>query len=95
MVDLSFYSGNFAVVHRCVSKRTKQTFALKIIDKSKCAGKEHMIESEIAILNLVSHPNIIELVEVFDFPDEKYLVSSSTPAWRNKTIRVITPKSRS
>ena len=34
-----------------------------------------MIESEIAILNLVSHPNIIELIEVFDFPDEKYLVS--------------------
>jgi serine/threonine protein kinase len=57
-----------------VSKRSRQSFALKIIDKSKCAGKEHMIESEIAILNLVAHPNIIELIEVFDFPEEKYLV---------------------
>ncbi len=37
-------------------------------------GKEHMIESEIAILSSVSHPNIIELEEVFDFPTEKYLI---------------------
>ena len=34
-----------------------------------------MIESEVQILNAVSHPNIIELVEVFDFPEEKYLVT--------------------
>ena len=69
-----FFSGNFAVVHKCVSKRSRQAYALKVIDKSKCAGKEHMIESEIAILNLVSHSNIIELIEVFDVPEEKYLV---------------------
>ena len=67
--------GNFAVVRRCKSRKTKQEFALKIIDKSKCQGKEHMIESEIAILTLVSHPHIIELLEVFDFPEEKYLVT--------------------
>jgi serine/threonine protein kinase len=34
-----------------------------------------MIESEIAILTLVSHPHIIELLEVFDFAEEKYLVT--------------------
>merc|ERR1712141_654289 len=34
---------------------------------------------EIAILNLVSHPHIIELIEVFDFPDEKYLVTELVP----------------
>jgi len=33
-----------------------------------------MIESEIAILSSVSHPNIIQLEEVFDFPAEKYLI---------------------
>ncbi len=46
-----------------------------MIDKSKCAGKEHMIESEVAILDAVSHPHVIELIEVFDFPGEKYLVT--------------------
>lgn len=77
--NLSLFAGNFAVVRRCVSRRTKQAFALKVIDKSKCQGKEHMIESEIAILNLVSHPHIIELIEVFDFPQEKYLVTELVP----------------
>jgi len=67
--------GNFAVVRKCRSRKTKSDFALKIIDKSKCQGKEHMIESEIAILTLVAHPHVIELLEVFDFPDEKYLVT--------------------
>ena len=33
-----------------------------------------MIESEIAILSAISHSNIIQLEEVFDFPTEKYLV---------------------
>lgn len=67
--------GNFAVVRKCTSRKTGHDFALKIIDKSKCQGKEHMIESEIAILTLVSHSGIIELLEVFDFHDEKHLVT--------------------
>ena len=67
--------GNFAVVRRCFGKKTKVEYALKVIDKSKCKNKEHMIESECNILGSVSHPNIIELVEVFDLPEEKYLVT--------------------
>ena len=59
--------GNFAVVRKCRSRKTKSDFALKIIDKSKCQGKEHMIESEIAILTLVAHPHVIELLEVSPF----------------------------
>jgi doublecortin-like kinase 1/2 len=66
--------GNFAVVRLCYSRHTRKEFAVKIIDKAKCQGKEHMIESEIAILSAIAHPNIIQLEEVFDFPTEKYLV---------------------
>ena len=40
-------------------------------DDTRPQGKEHMIESEISILNLVNHVNIIELAEVFDFEHEK------------------------
>jgi len=66
--------GNFAVVRVCYNRITRKEFAVKIIDKAKCQGKEHMIESEIAILTAIQHPNIIQLEEVFDFPGEKYLV---------------------
>jgi len=66
--------GNFAVVRVCYSRATRKEFAVKIIDKAKCQGKEHMIESEISILTAIDHPNIIQLEEVFDFPGEKYLV---------------------
>eukprot|EP00088_Acartia_fossae_P010390 TRINITY_DN15170_c0_g1_i1.p1 TRINITY_DN15170_c0_g1~~TRINITY_DN15170_c0_g1_i1.p1 ORF type:complete len:784 (+),score=188.70 TRINITY_DN15170_c0_g1_i1:76-2427(+) len=66
--------GNFAVVRLCYTKDKKREFAAKVIDKARCQGKEHMIESEIAILSSVDHPNIIKLQEVFDFPDEKYLI---------------------
>lgn len=66
--------GNFAVVKDCVERSTGKEFALKIIDKAKCAGKEHLIESEVAVLRKVKHPNIIMLIEEVDTPTELYLV---------------------
>uniref|UniRef100_A0A7N6FB07 Serine/threonine-protein kinase DCLK2 n=1 Tax=Anabas testudineus TaxID=64144 RepID=A0A7N6FB07_ANATE len=66
--------GNFAVVKDCVERSTGKEFALKIIDKAKCRGKEHLIESEVAVLRKVKHPNIIMLIEEVDTPSELYLV---------------------
>ena len=66
--------GNFAVVHQCGHRRSKRKFALKIIDKGKCVGKEEMIENEVAILKKVKHPNIVELYEEFNYSNELYLV---------------------
>ncbi|XP_069487359.1 serine/threonine-protein kinase DCLK2 isoform X2 [Ambystoma mexicanum] len=66
--------GNFAVVKECVERATGKEFALKIIDKAKCCGKEHLIENEVAILRQVKHPNIIMLIEEMDTPTELYMV---------------------
>ncbi|RMC13669.1 hypothetical protein DUI87_08746 [Hirundo rustica rustica] len=66
--------GNFAVVKECVERSTGKEFALKIIDKGKCCGKEHLIENEVSILRRVKHPNIIMLIEEMDTPTELYLV---------------------
>ncbi|KAJ8008558.1 hypothetical protein DPEC_G00106140 [Dallia pectoralis] len=66
--------GNFAVVKECVERSTGQEFALKIIDKARCCGKEHLIENEVAVLRRVKHPSIIQLIEVDDTPSELYLV---------------------
>ncbi|KPP80348.1 hypothetical protein Z043_100012 [Scleropages formosus] len=55
-------------------RSTGKEYALKIIDKAKCVGKEHLIENEVAVLRRVKHPNIIMLVEEVDTPTELYLV---------------------
>ncbi|NXX93135.1 DCLK2 kinase, partial [Centropus bengalensis] len=62
------------VSHVLLARSTGKEFALKIIDKAKCCGKEHLIENEVSILRRVKHPNIIMLVEEMDTPTELYLV---------------------
>uniref|UniRef100_A0A8D3D303 Serine/threonine-protein kinase DCLK2 n=1 Tax=Scophthalmus maximus TaxID=52904 RepID=A0A8D3D303_SCOMX len=66
--------GNFAVVKECVERSTGQEFALKVIDKARCSGKEHLIENEVAVLRRVRHPSIIELIEVDETPSQLFLV---------------------
>ncbi|XP_034746209.1 serine/threonine-protein kinase DCLK1-like isoform X2 [Etheostoma cragini] len=66
--------GNFAVVRECVEHSTGREYALKIINKGKCRGKEHMIQNEVAILRRVKHPNIVLLIEEMDTYSELYLV---------------------
>uniref|UniRef100_A0A8C1J3H8 Serine/threonine-protein kinase DCLK2 n=1 Tax=Cyprinus carpio TaxID=7962 RepID=A0A8C1J3H8_CYPCA len=66
--------GNFAVVRECVERSTGREYALKIINKSKCRGKEHMIQNEVSILRRVKHPNIVLLIEEMDTYSELYLV---------------------
>ncbi|XP_057710438.1 serine/threonine-protein kinase DCLK2-like [Corythoichthys intestinalis] len=66
--------GNFAVVKECIERSTGQEFALKIIDKARCCGKEHLIENEVAVLRRVRHPSIIQLIEVDETPSQLFLV---------------------
>ncbi|VEN42549.1 unnamed protein product [Callosobruchus maculatus] len=66
--------GNFAVVRLCKNKNTSKEYALKIIDKSKCKGKEDMIENEVKILRKVNHPYIMSLIEEQDTKNMLYLV---------------------
>ncbi|XP_026137582.1 serine/threonine-protein kinase DCLK1 isoform X2 [Carassius auratus] len=66
--------GNFAVVRECMERSTGREYALKIINKSKCRGKEHMIQNEVSILRRVKHPNIVLLIEEMDTYSELYLV---------------------
>ncbi|XP_029923130.1 serine/threonine-protein kinase DCLK1b [Myripristis murdjan] len=66
--------GNFAVVRECVERSTGREYALKIINKGKCRGKEHMVQNEVSILRRVKHPNVVLLIEEMDTQSELYLV---------------------
>ncbi len=80
-------SGNFAEVHKARSKDTKRTWktaegksepipeevAIKVIDKSKVEDMND-IQREIEIMQMVKHPNVIQLFELFDEPKKMNLV---------------------
>ncbi|XP_055676442.1 serine/threonine-protein kinase GL21140 [Lutzomyia longipalpis] len=66
--------GNFAVVLKIKEKNTGQEFALKIIDRSKCQGKEHYIDAEIRVMKKLNHPHIMALYMDIDTPKNTYLV---------------------
>ncbi|XP_006890722.1 PREDICTED: serine/threonine-protein kinase DCLK3 [Elephantulus edwardii] len=66
--------GNFAVVKECRHRASGQAYAMKIIDKAKLKGKEDMVDSEIAIVRSLSHPNIVQLHEVYETEAEMYLI---------------------
>merc|ERR1711871_1225695 len=67
-------SGNFAIVKECVEKETGKAWAVKIIDKTKVGDMEESLKTEIDILNMVNHPNIIGLHTIFDESKKMYLV---------------------
>jgi calcium/calmodulin-dependent protein kinase I len=48
-------TGNFAEVKLGTDKKTGAKYAIKIIDKSLCAGKEDMIEMELTVLKQAQH----------------------------------------
>ncbi|XP_026725930.1 serine/threonine-protein kinase GA29083 [Trichoplusia ni] len=66
--------GNFAVVRICKDKTTGKEYALKIIDKAKCKGKEHYVEAEVRVMRKLCHPRIVSLIEEQDSPEWLFLV---------------------
>ena len=67
-------TGAFSEVRLATHIPSKKQYAVKIIDRLKCKGKESMIESEIEILMKVDHPNIVKLHDMFETIDKIYLV---------------------
>jgi len=67
-------SGAFSEVKLATDRATGNKYAIKIIDKAKCKGKEGMIDTEIKILQKVKHDNIISLYECFEIETKIYLV---------------------
>jgi len=67
-------TGAFSEVKVAINRQTREKFAVKIIDKSKCKGKENMIDTEISILSKVHHENIVQLYDLYQIENKIYLV---------------------
>ncbi|XP_034026291.1 serine/threonine-protein kinase H1 homolog [Thalassophryne amazonica] len=65
--------GSFSHVMRVEHRATRQPFAIKMMEVE--APESHGVcASELAVLQRVSHANVIQLIEVFQFPRRVYMV---------------------
>lgn len=71
--------GRFAVVHRAVHKYTQETVAVKIVQKD-VMDDFSWLRNEVTAMQMLRHPNIVQLYEVCDAADYVYLVMEWMPA---------------
>ena len=59
--------GKFSEVYTCTENLTYKKWAVKVVTKSKLTVLEReLLQSEISILKIITHPGVIKLKEVFD-----------------------------
>ncbi|XP_071776247.2 serine/threonine-protein kinase DCLK3 [Centroberyx gerrardi] len=66
--------GNFAVVRECRRRDNGQNLALKIVERSKLIGREHMMQNELSLLGSLSHPRVVRLFTHHHTHTHSYLV---------------------
>ena len=67
--------GRFSTVHECVNKMTGDHYAVKVIDKASIESEEKaLLRTEIAVLKLVDHPNIIKMEGLYESRTHIYIV---------------------
>lgn len=70
-------SGQFATVFQCKSRQDGEIYACKNIQKKKFVYHnkfEQNLKKEISILQKIKHPNIVQVVDVFDTDAELNLI---------------------
>jgi serine/threonine protein kinase len=67
--------GKFSVVHVGFEKSTGDKYAIKVLEKKKIdEGEKESLRQEIAILNVVRHPRIVQMKEVFENPEKIFII---------------------
>lgn len=81
------FQGSFGSVHKAIDKYTGDMFAVKTfkdVAKNKNSTK---ILREIAILEVCSHPNIVEFVEAFQAGDDETSIHIALSPWAPYTLQ--------
>ncbi|XP_064389784.1 calcium/calmodulin-dependent protein kinase type II-like [Halichondria panicea] len=67
--------GAFSIVKKAVQKDTKDEFAVKIINTRKLTSRDvQKLEREVRVCRLLKHENIVQLHQVFQEHDVRYMV---------------------
>ena len=67
--------GKFGLVKLCENKTTKFKVAVKIISRDKTEESDmRLIYNELEIMKIVSHPNIVSLIDLFETDENIFIV---------------------
>ena len=73
-------NGKFGLVKLGVNKKTKEKVAIKIMNKKKMDTSDiELMRTEIEILKICQHPNIIRLYDIFENIDYIYIIMEYCP----------------
>ncbi|XP_065066940.1 calcium/calmodulin-dependent protein kinase type 1D-like isoform X1 [Rhopilema esculentum] len=67
-------SGAFSDVHICREKVSGKEYAVKCIKRKEIEGREDALENEIEIHKKIKHPNVVELVQLYDNKDALFII---------------------
>ncbi|CAH1099455.1 unnamed protein product [Psylliodes chrysocephalus] len=68
-------SGQFGIVYGGAHRRTTRAVAIKVIDKLRFPTKqEAQLKNEVAILQNLSHPGVVNLERMFETPERIFVV---------------------
>ncbi|CAG0887010.1 unnamed protein product [Cyprideis torosa] len=68
-------SGQFGTVYGAIDKRYTKPVAIKVIDKTRFPHKnEAQLKNEVAILQNLQHPGVVNLERMFETPERIYVV---------------------
>ncbi|XP_077363983.1 serine/threonine-protein kinase DCLK3 isoform X2 [Festucalex cinctus] len=66
--------GNFAVVRECRRRADGRTLAVKMVERSRLLGREHMLQNELSLLASLRHPRVVRLLAHHRTAARAYLV---------------------
>ena len=73
-------NGKFGLVKLGINKHTKEKVAIKIMNKKKMDSSDiELMRTEIEILKIFQHPNIIRLYDIFENIDYIYIIMEYCP----------------
>ena len=73
-------NGKFGLVKLGINKQTKEKVAIKIMNKKKMDTSDiELMRTEIEILKICQHPNIIRLYDIFENVDYIYIIMEYCP----------------
>ena len=67
--------GKFGIVKLCTNKETKKKCAIKILCKTDMKQRDlELVRTEVEILKICQHPNIISLIDTFENVSHLYII---------------------